>query len=285
MTQDESAEVRKRLRELQAKAWNADAIFFDKDGREIGSLDLTTILDSLSLQSPSDGASFQARVQPWMMACFGAEISADKLERNHRFFEEATETVQAAGMTRSEAHQLVDYTFDRPIGELRQEAGGAMVTLAALCLAHGLDMHEAGEIELARVWTKVDAIRAKQAAKPKHSPLPASPSVPVGEEDRARALDFAHRYGQANSKGWCRIHENDLINAFLEYGLSTRTQALREMRERAAKVAEEKADHHEADRNASTPGDASYYLWARQSANHVAVAIRALPLDDKGERA
>jgi hypothetical protein len=45
-----------------------------------------------------------------------------------------------------------------------------MVTLAALCLANGFDMH-AEETELARVWTKVEQIRAKQAAKPKHSPL------------------------------------------------------------------------------------------------------------------
>lgn len=117
---------------------------------------------------------FQKRVQPWMMACFGAAIAADKVERNHRFFEEATEAVQANGMTRSEAHQLVDYTFDRPVGELHQEIGGVMVTLAALCLASGEDMHAAGETELARIWTKVEQIRAKQAAKPKHSPLPAA---------------------------------------------------------------------------------------------------------------
>jgi len=33
-------------------------------------------------------------------------------------------------------------------------------------------LHGHGETELARVWTKVEKIRAKQAAKPKHSPLP-----------------------------------------------------------------------------------------------------------------
>jgi hypothetical protein len=47
-----------------------------------------------------------------------------------------------------------------------------MVALAALCLANELDMHEAAETELQRIWTKVEAIRAKQAAKPKNSPLP-----------------------------------------------------------------------------------------------------------------
>jgi hypothetical protein len=116
--------------------------------------------------------AFQPRVQPWMMACFGAEISADRGERNHRFLEEALELVQACECTADEAHQLVDYVFGRPVGEPSQEVGGVMVTLAALCLAQGLDMHSAGETELARIWTKVDVIRAKQAAKPKHSPLP-----------------------------------------------------------------------------------------------------------------
>ena len=55
-----------------------------------------------------------------------------------------------------------------------------MVTLSALCLANGLDMHTAAETELARIWTKVVSIRAKQAAKPKHSPLPeAAPVAPA----------------------------------------------------------------------------------------------------------
>ncbi|NPT59686.1 hypothetical protein GNZ13_35315 [Paraburkholderia sp. 5N] len=118
-----------------------------------------------------------------MLQCFGAEIATDGIERNHRFFEEATEAVQANGMTRSEAHQLVDYTFGRPDGELHQEIGGVMVTLAALCLASGLDMHAAGETELARISVPetVAKIRAKQAAKPKHSPLPEFPAAVQGQ--------------------------------------------------------------------------------------------------------
>lgn len=114
-----------------------------------------------------------SRVQPWMLACFGSEISADKTERNHRFLEEALELVQSCGCTRSEAHQLVDYVFDRPTGERGQEVGGVMVTLAALCLAQTIDMDREADVELDRIWGKVEQIRAKQAAKPKHSPLPA----------------------------------------------------------------------------------------------------------------
>lgn len=116
--------------------------------------------------------TFQRRVAPWMQECFGAEIAADITERNHRFLEEALELVQSKGCTASEAQQLVDYVYGRDIGEVNQEVGGVMVTLAALCLAANVNMHQAGEKELERVWGKVDQIRAKQAAKPDHSPLP-----------------------------------------------------------------------------------------------------------------
>lgn len=115
---------------------------------------------------------FQSRVRSWVKACFGEAIADDGTERNHRFLEEALELVQALGCTEGEAQQLVKYVYGRPEGEPEQELGGVMVTLAALAAAWRLDMRGAGEKELARVWTKLEQIRAKQAAKPKHSPLP-----------------------------------------------------------------------------------------------------------------
>ncbi|WP_243772096.1 hypothetical protein [Burkholderia anthina] len=154
----------------------------------------------------AEGAMFQQRVQPWMLVCFGAEIAADRAERNHRFLEEALELVQACGCTASEAHQLVDYTFSRPVGEPTQEVGGAMVTLAALCLANGLDMHAAGETELTRVWTKVERIRAKQAAKPKHSPLPGYAEPCVQVTDAARDV-LTERRRQVEAEGWTPEHD------------------------------------------------------------------------------
>lgn len=130
---------------------------------------------------PAGTNTFQPRVKPWLIACFGAEIAGDRAERNHRFLEESLELVQSLGCTAGDAHQLVDYVFGRPVGEPHQEAGGVMTTLAALCLANGLDMHIAGEDELARIWTKVEQIRAKQAAKPEGSPLAeAMPARQVG---------------------------------------------------------------------------------------------------------
>ena len=106
-------------------------------------------------------------------------IAADRLERSDRFIEEALELVQASGYSRERAHQLVEYVFGRDQGDINQEVGGVMVTLAAHCLAHDVDMHAAAERELARVWTKVETIRAKQASKPKGSalPIPIPPNV------------------------------------------------------------------------------------------------------------
>ena len=33
------------------------------------------------------GTTFQARVQPWLMECFGPIVASDREERNHRFLE------------------------------------------------------------------------------------------------------------------------------------------------------------------------------------------------------
>jgi NTP pyrophosphatase (non-canonical NTP hydrolase) len=111
---------------------------------------------------------YQARVDDWMQACFGAQISADLTERCYRFLEEAGELCQALGMTQDQARQMIDYTFSREAGEPRQELGGVMVTLAALCNAAGLDMSGEGEAELTRIDDEATraAIRAKQANKP-----------------------------------------------------------------------------------------------------------------------
>jgi NTP pyrophosphatase (non-canonical NTP hydrolase) len=138
----------------------------------------------------STSDSFQARVQPWMMACFGPEISADRLERSDRFIEEALELVQASDYPQARVLALVDYVYGRDQGDINQEVGGVMVTLAAHCLAFGVDMHEAGETELARIWTKVDQIRAKQQAKPHGSALP------IGEQqfDPAPGVDLTDAY-------------------------------------------------------------------------------------------
>lgn len=118
--------------------------------------------------------TFQQEVGAWVLSCLGEAELHDRNERNHRFLEEALELTQACGCTATEAHQLVDYVYGRERGDIAQEVGGVMLTLAALCQAHGLNMHTCGSAELRRVWTKIPEIRAKHAAKPRCSPLPGS---------------------------------------------------------------------------------------------------------------
>jgi hypothetical protein len=157
-------------------------------------------------QAGSDAvASYQARVSDWMIACFGEAITSDIQERCHRFFEEATELVQSLGGTASECHQLVDYVFGRPVGQKEQEVGGVAVTLAALCNASGIDYNKAAGDELARIWTKVEVIREKQAAKPKHSPLPQHPQpagASVCNHDAAYDTGVGYTYCPMCEQGW-----------------------------------------------------------------------------------
>lgn len=114
----------------------------------------------------------QESVKDWMLSCFGETIAADKVERNYRFLEESLELVQSLGCSKEDAHRLVDYVYDRPQGDINQECGGVVVTLAALCNANNIDFWDAGEKEVLRIWGKIEQIRAKQASKPIASPLP-----------------------------------------------------------------------------------------------------------------
>lgn len=127
-------------------------------------------------------SSFQSRVGHWMQACFGLTISADRLERGDRLLEEVLELLQSGGYPVERVAALTGYVWSRPAGEPAQEVGGVTVTLAAYCLAHELNMHEASETELARIWTKVEQIRAKQAAKPTGSALPIAFPNPQAQE-------------------------------------------------------------------------------------------------------
>jgi NTP pyrophosphatase (non-canonical NTP hydrolase) len=137
---------------------------------------------------------FQGAVGKWALKTFGVRVASNNAQRNHRFLEEALELVQAAGCTEAEARMLVDYVYSRPIGEVKQEVGGVMITLSALCFMRDIDMMQCGEDELTRICTpEVTArIQAKQATKPASGPLPgaAAPLVPEHVALLYEALDF-----------------------------------------------------------------------------------------------
>lgn len=118
--------------------------------------------------------TLQNRIRNWMLDCFNWTIANDTNERNHRFLEESLELVQSLGCTKEEVILLVEYVYNRPLGEPFQEVGGVMVTLAALCNCNNIDMRSASETETFRIESPeiMDKIRRKQANKPHSSPLP-----------------------------------------------------------------------------------------------------------------
>lgn len=110
--------------------------------------------------------NFQGRVLTWITAAFSDEIVFSQKERSYRFLEESLELVQALGFSAHEAHQMVDYVFNRPAGKPTQEVGGVLICLAALCCATDIDMDAAGKAELKRAWEKISEIQVKHANKP-----------------------------------------------------------------------------------------------------------------------
>ncbi|WP_382513075.1 hypothetical protein, partial [Streptomyces sp. NPDC057020] len=113
------------------------------------------------------GQTFQAGVAEWMGQCFLPSLYSNMTERGDRLLEEVLELLQAHGYDKARVPTLVDYVFGRPVGEPAQEVGGVMVTLAGYCWVAGLDMHAAGDAELARIGQPevMAKIRAKQEAK------------------------------------------------------------------------------------------------------------------------
>ena len=171
------------------KFWNADPEDEISDALAALAAHEAAIKDAGMVVVPKE--PFQARVAPWMATTFTPEICADEVERGDRLLEETLELLQARGYDPARVGALRDYVWGRPVGETAQEVGGVMICLAALCLAVGVDMHEAGETELARIWTKVEQIRAKQAAKPTGSALPiamiaASEALPAPPESETK---------------------------------------------------------------------------------------------------
>ena len=114
----------------------------------------------------------QIDVNEWMLDCFGEKTTKNTQERSHRFLEEALELVQALDCTKEYAHDLVEYVFGRPKGEIPQEIGGVSITFLALCNAVNENLFDCLTAELERCWENKEKIRAKQRLKPKNSALP-----------------------------------------------------------------------------------------------------------------
>lgn len=110
-------------------------------------------------------AARQALILGWTVEAFGAAFGVDNIismeERALRFAEEALETVQAAGLNRTQAMKVLDRVFSRPPGDLAQEIGSSLLTLEGLAEAAGIDADAETDREFARIqaipveeWTR-----------------------------------------------------------------------------------------------------------------------------------
>lgn len=113
----------------------------------------------------SEMDNFQQEVGIWVESAFGASSRYDVAIRTKQFLEEALELAQALKVSRENVHKMVDFVYDRPVGVVPQEAGGVMVSFAALCEALNILMGEAGEEELDRIWINIGTIIEKQKNK------------------------------------------------------------------------------------------------------------------------
>ncbi len=108
----------------------------------------------------------QADVIAWARRAFGDDQAVSIPQRGLRLLEEAIEAFQAAGGEGVQGHELIDYVFGRPVGELRQELGGIGVTVLCLAAAAGISADEAERMEVERVLSKpLDYFRQRNAAK------------------------------------------------------------------------------------------------------------------------
>ena len=118
-------------------------------------IDLSGQASAVLLKTPeAHRGRRQTQVGAWCAAAFGRDHAASIPQRGVRLLEEAIEAAQAAGAERAMAHKLVDYVFDRPVGELSQELGGVGVTLLALAEAADLSAEGCECSEIARVLAK-----------------------------------------------------------------------------------------------------------------------------------
>lgn len=94
---------------------------------------------------------FQAdRCLRWLAEVFGPHAVEDVEERALRFGEESLELIQSLGITKAQATALVKQVFAKEPGEVEQELGGTLVTLATLCAVTGLNAGSAFNTEFNR---------------------------------------------------------------------------------------------------------------------------------------
>lgn len=115
----------------------------------------------------------QDQAVAWATRAFGDDVISFPAERGARVQEEANELGQAMGVPRETAHKIVEYVYDRPPGNPRQELGGVGLCLmiAAASLEECADAAERQELN--RVLGKPpEYFGQRHKAKAKHGITP-----------------------------------------------------------------------------------------------------------------
>jgi hypothetical protein len=115
----------------------------------------------------------QDQAVAWAKRAFGLEVMDHPAERGARVQEEANELGQAMGVPRETAHKIVEYVYDRPAGDAKQELGG--VGLCLLIAAESIEecADAAERQELNRVLGKPpEHFKARHDAKAAHGITP-----------------------------------------------------------------------------------------------------------------
>lgn len=96
----------------------------------------------------------QREVAEWCAAAFGHDHAASTEQRGLRLVEEAIEAAQAAECEAGTLHDLIDYIYAKPPGELKQELGGVGLCLLAMANSAGHSADTLEEAEVRRVLAK-----------------------------------------------------------------------------------------------------------------------------------
>ena len=94
-------------------------------------------------------------------------LETHPIERGLRLCEETLELAQSVGVPREQVHALVDYVFNRPVGDPSQEISGTMIGLAALANSLGESIEKVTTQELERLDTpeRISKARLRDAEK------------------------------------------------------------------------------------------------------------------------
>lgn len=123
----------------------------------------------MSANAPPTSAVRTARqfmISAWARETFGIAETTSLPQRALRLLEEAVELYQAAGGDQTQAHQLVDFVFARPAGDVSMEVGQVGVSILVFAEAAELRADECERNEVSRVMAKPkEHFAARNAAK------------------------------------------------------------------------------------------------------------------------